>query len=164
MDSGSDLDPQQHFNTLELGGPVLNASRTLSASSQSSHKSLTTSLADTASTTTKVLTEAPSLQRTPNVTQDLVQRPSQPATVQMAVAGGHNRGQQLHGVCLQRDGNKLANIVVGGESRWCLVAEARSYTELTSVRGMGGNGPIASERRRNRGGPGSRGQEQCEPC
>ncbi|XP_060089799.1 neuronal PAS domain-containing protein 2 isoform X2 [Heteronotia binoei] len=81
-DSGSDLDPQQHFNTLELGVPVLNASRTLSASSESSHKSLTTSLADIASTTTKALTEAPSLQRTPRAPQDLVQRSSQPATVQ----------------------------------------------------------------------------------
>ncbi|XP_077199641.1 neuronal PAS domain-containing protein 2 isoform X1 [Paroedura picta] len=83
-DSGSDLDPQQHFNTLELGVPVINANRTLSASSQSSHKSLTASLADTAPTPTKVLTEAPPLQRTPCVPQDLVQRPSQPATVQIA--------------------------------------------------------------------------------
>nr|XP_056717976.1 neuronal PAS domain-containing protein 2 [Euleptes europaea] len=78
-DSDSDLDPQQHFNALELGVPVLNTSRTLSASSQGSHKSLTTSLSDTASTTTKLLTEASS-----SVPQDLVQRPSQPATVQLA--------------------------------------------------------------------------------
>ncbi|XP_048350233.1 neuronal PAS domain-containing protein 2 isoform X2 [Sphaerodactylus townsendi] len=81
-DSGSDLDPQQHFNALELDVPVLNTSTTLSASSQDSQKSLTTSLSDTASTTTKLLPEAPSLQRTPSVPQDLVQRPSQPAAVQ----------------------------------------------------------------------------------
>ncbi|XP_054829284.1 neuronal PAS domain-containing protein 2 isoform X2 [Eublepharis macularius] len=83
-DSGSDLDPQQHFNALELGVPVLNASRTLSASSQGSHKSLTTSLPDTASTTTQLLSEAPSLQRTPSVPQDLLQRSSQSAPVQLS--------------------------------------------------------------------------------
>uniref|UniRef100_A0A8D2J5M7 Neuronal PAS domain protein 2 n=1 Tax=Varanus komodoensis TaxID=61221 RepID=A0A8D2J5M7_VARKO len=47
-DSGSDLDPQQHFNTLELGASLLNSTRTLSVSSQGSPKSLPTSLPDSA--------------------------------------------------------------------------------------------------------------------
>nr|XP_020661283.1 neuronal PAS domain-containing protein 2 isoform X3 [Pogona vitticeps] len=85
-DSGSDLDSQQHFNTLELGVPILNTGRTLSVSSQGSHKSLPTSLSSTATTTTKPFPESPSLQRTsPVVEQDLtMQRSSQPATAQLS--------------------------------------------------------------------------------
>ncbi|XP_062982330.1 neuronal PAS domain-containing protein 2 isoform X2 [Elgaria multicarinata webbii] len=82
-ESGSDLDPQQHFNTLELGASILNSSRTLSVSSQGSQKSLPESLPDTASTTTKLLPESPSLERAATIEQDLsIQRSSQPATVQ----------------------------------------------------------------------------------
>ncbi|KAF7253912.1 Neuronal PAS domain-containing protein 2 [Varanus komodoensis] len=84
-DSGSDLDPQQHFNTLELGASLLNSTRTLSVSSQGSPKSLPTSLPDSASTTTKLLPEPPPLQQTPTMEQDLpIQKSSQPATAQAA--------------------------------------------------------------------------------
>ncbi|XP_044289801.1 neuronal PAS domain-containing protein 2 isoform X3 [Varanus komodoensis] len=84
-DSGSDLDPQQHFNTLELGASLLNSTRTLSVSSQGSPKSLPTSLPDSASTTTKLLPEPPPLQQTPTMEQDLpIQKSSQPATAQLS--------------------------------------------------------------------------------
>ncbi|XP_053167549.1 neuronal PAS domain-containing protein 2 isoform X2 [Hemicordylus capensis] len=75
-DSSSDLDPQQHFNALELGATILNPTQTLSVSSRGSHKSLRTSLPDT---------ESPSLQRAPSIQQDLpIQRSSQPATIQLS--------------------------------------------------------------------------------
>ncbi|XP_061482831.1 neuronal PAS domain-containing protein 2 isoform X2 [Rhineura floridana] len=84
-DSGSDLDPQQHFNTLELDASILNTSWTLSVSSQGSHKSLSMSLPDTATTTTKLNTESHSLQRSPTIQEDLpIQRSSQPATAQLS--------------------------------------------------------------------------------
>ncbi|XP_053167550.1 neuronal PAS domain-containing protein 2 isoform X3 [Hemicordylus capensis] len=83
-DSSSDLDPQQHFNALELGATILNPTQTLSVSSRGSHKSLRTSLPDTA-TITKLITESPSLQRAPSIQQDLpIQRSSQPATIQLS--------------------------------------------------------------------------------
>ncbi|CAI5772084.1 PAS domain-containing 2 isoform X1 [Podarcis lilfordi] len=82
-DSGSELDPQQHFNALELGTSILDTSRTLSVSSQGSHKSLPTSLPDTASARTKLIPESPSLQRSPTMQEDL-QRSSQPAAAQLS--------------------------------------------------------------------------------
>uniref|UniRef100_A0A8D0L842 Neuronal PAS domain protein 2 n=1 Tax=Sphenodon punctatus TaxID=8508 RepID=A0A8D0L842_SPHPU len=85
-DSGSSVDPQQHFNALEIGASVLSTSRTPSVSSRSSHKSLHTPMSEPAFTPTKLITEStsPSLQRTQSMKQDLsTQRPSQPAATSL---------------------------------------------------------------------------------
>ncbi|EMP27159.1 Neuronal PAS domain-containing protein 2 [Chelonia mydas] len=47
-DSGLGLNPEQHFNALEIGVSVLNTSRTPSVSSRSSHKSSNTPMSDPA--------------------------------------------------------------------------------------------------------------------
>ncbi|XP_042316897.1 neuronal PAS domain-containing protein 2 isoform X2 [Sceloporus undulatus] len=79
-DSNSGMDSQQHFSTIELSASILNTSRALSVSSQGSHKSVPPSLPEIATTTTKLIPESPSLQRTPSVEQDLlIQRSSQPS-------------------------------------------------------------------------------------
>ncbi|KAM7182271.1 neuronal PAS domain-containing protein 2 isoform 1-T1 [Macrochelys suwanniensis] len=87
-DSGLGLNPEQHFNALEIGISVLNTSRTPSVSSRSSHKSSNTPMSDPASTPTKLITESnvPSLQRTPSIQQDSsMQRLSQPVTIQASL-------------------------------------------------------------------------------
>ncbi|XP_015705893.1 neuronal PAS domain-containing protein 2 isoform X3 [Coturnix japonica] len=71
-DSGSSLDPEQHFNTLDIGASILSASRTPSVSSRSSPKSSHTPKSDPASTPTKLTAEASTpLQRTSSTQQDL---------------------------------------------------------------------------------------------
>ncbi|XP_044861902.1 neuronal PAS domain-containing protein 2 [Mauremys mutica] len=87
-DGGLGLNPEQHFNALEIGISVLNTSRTPSVSSRSSRKSSNTPTSDPASTPTKLITESnvPSLQRTPSIQQDSsMQRLSQPVTIQASL-------------------------------------------------------------------------------
>ncbi|XP_068780659.1 neuronal PAS domain-containing protein 2 isoform X2 [Struthio camelus] len=83
-DSGSSLDPEQHFNALDIGASILSASRTPSVSSRSSPKSSHTPKSDPASTPTKLTAEPNTpLQRTPSTQQDLsVHRLSQPTALQ----------------------------------------------------------------------------------
>ncbi|XP_072212065.1 neuronal PAS domain-containing protein 2 isoform X4 [Excalfactoria chinensis] len=83
-DSGSSLDPEQHFNTLDIGASILSASRTPSVSSRSSPKSSHTPKSDPASTPTKLTAEASTpLQRTSSTQQDLAShRLSQPTALQ----------------------------------------------------------------------------------
>ncbi|XP_032649818.1 neuronal PAS domain-containing protein 2 isoform X2 [Chelonoidis abingdonii] len=86
-DGGLGLNPEQHFNALEIGISVLNTSRTPSVSSNSSRKSSNTPMSDPASTPTKLITESnvPSLQRAPSIQQDSsMQRLSQPVTIQFS--------------------------------------------------------------------------------
>uniref|UniRef100_A0A452H1L3 Uncharacterized protein n=1 Tax=Gopherus agassizii TaxID=38772 RepID=A0A452H1L3_9SAUR len=87
-DGGLGLNPEQHFNALQIGISVLNTSRTPSVSSRSSRKSSNTPMSDPASTPTKLITESnvPSLQRTPSIQQDSsMQRLSQPVTIQASL-------------------------------------------------------------------------------
>ncbi|XP_071602136.1 neuronal PAS domain-containing protein 2 isoform X3 [Heliangelus exortis] len=83
-DSGSSLDPEQHFNALDIGASILSASRTPSVSSRSSPKSSHTPKSDPASTPTKLIAEPNTpLPRTPSTQQDLsVHRLSQPTALQ----------------------------------------------------------------------------------
>ncbi|XP_075282748.1 neuronal PAS domain-containing protein 2 isoform X1 [Opisthocomus hoazin] len=83
-DSGASLDPEQHFNALDIGASILSASRTPSVSSRSSPKSSHTPKSDPASTPTKLVAESNTpLPRTPSVQQDLsVHRLSQPTALQ----------------------------------------------------------------------------------
>uniref|UniRef100_A0A663LUZ0 Neuronal PAS domain protein 2 n=1 Tax=Athene cunicularia TaxID=194338 RepID=A0A663LUZ0_ATHCN len=84
-DSGTSLDPEQHFNALDIGASILSASRTPSVSSRSSPKSSHTPKSDPASTPTKLLAESNTpLPRTPSAQQDLsVHRLSQPTALQV---------------------------------------------------------------------------------
>lgn len=84
-DSGTSLDPEQHFNALDIGASILSASRTPSVSSRSSPKSSHTPKSDPASTPTKLITESNTpLPRTPSTQQDLsVHRLSQPTALQL---------------------------------------------------------------------------------
>ncbi|NXF35658.1 NPAS2 protein, partial [Nyctibius bracteatus] len=84
-DSGSSLDPEQHFNALDIGASILSTSRTPSVSSKSSPKSSHTPKSDPASTPTKLVAESNTpLPRTPSVQQDLsVHRLSQPTALQV---------------------------------------------------------------------------------
>uniref|UniRef100_A0A8B9SHE6 Neuronal PAS domain protein 2 n=1 Tax=Anas platyrhynchos TaxID=8839 RepID=A0A8B9SHE6_ANAPL len=86
-DSGSSLDPEQHFNALDIGASILSASRTPSVSSRSSPKSSHTPKSDPASTPTKLTAEASTpLQRTPSTQQDLsAHRLSQPTALQASL-------------------------------------------------------------------------------
>ncbi|NXN11646.1 NPAS2 protein, partial [Indicator maculatus] len=86
-DSSASLDPEQHFNALDIGASILSASRTPSASSRSSPKSSHTPKSDPASTPTKLIAESNTpLPRTPSTQQDLsVHRLSQPATLQVSL-------------------------------------------------------------------------------
>ncbi|XP_071436703.1 neuronal PAS domain-containing protein 2 isoform X2 [Pithys albifrons albifrons] len=84
-DSGTSLDPEQHFNALDIGASILSASRTPSVSSRSSPKSSHTPKSDPASTPTKLIAESNTpLPRTPSAQQqDLsVHRLSQPTALQ----------------------------------------------------------------------------------
>ncbi|XP_057278205.1 neuronal PAS domain-containing protein 2 isoform X2 [Pezoporus wallicus] len=83
-DSGTCLDPEQHFNALDIGASILSASRTPSVSSRSSPKSSHTPKSDPASTPTKLIAEPNTpLPRTPSAQQDLsVHRLSQPTALQ----------------------------------------------------------------------------------
>ncbi|NXT22266.1 NPAS2 protein, partial [Syrrhaptes paradoxus] len=83
-DSGARLDPEQHFNALDIGASILSASRTPSVSSRSSPKSSHTPKSDPASTPTKLIAESNTpLPRTPSAQQDLsVHRLSQPTALQ----------------------------------------------------------------------------------
>ncbi|NWH77696.1 NPAS2 protein, partial [Piaya cayana] len=86
-DSGASLDPEQHFNALDIGASILSTSRTPSVSSRSSPKSSHTPKSDPASTPTKLIAEtnAP-LPKTPSTQQDLsVHRLSQPTTLQVSL-------------------------------------------------------------------------------
>nr|XP_021146267.1 neuronal PAS domain-containing protein 2 [Columba livia] len=85
-ESGASLDPEQHFNALDIGASVLSASRTPSVSSRSSPKSSHTPKSDPASTPTKLIAESNTpLPRTPSTQQDLsVHRLSQPTTLQVS--------------------------------------------------------------------------------
>ncbi|XP_037383870.1 neuronal PAS domain-containing protein 2 isoform X1 [Talpa occidentalis] len=56
-DKGSTLEPQQHFNALDMGTSGLNTSHSPSASSRSSHKSSHTTLSEPASTPSKLMAE-----------------------------------------------------------------------------------------------------------
>ncbi|XP_056355114.1 neuronal PAS domain-containing protein 2 isoform X2 [Oenanthe melanoleuca] len=84
-DSGASLDPEQHFNALDIGASILSASRTPSVSSRSSPKSSHTPKSDPASTPTKLIAESNTpLPRTPSTQQDLsVHRLSQPTALQL---------------------------------------------------------------------------------
>ncbi|XP_074764945.1 neuronal PAS domain-containing protein 2 isoform X3 [Athene noctua] len=86
-DSGTSLDPEQHFNALDIGASILSASRTPSVSSRSSPKSSHTPKSDPASTPTKLLAESNTpLPRTPSAQQDLsVHRLSQPTALQVSL-------------------------------------------------------------------------------
>ncbi|KFO73982.1 Neuronal PAS domain-containing protein 2, partial [Cuculus canorus] len=86
-DSGASLDPEQHFNALDIGASILGASRTPSASSKSSPKSSHTPKSDPASTPTKLIAETNTpLPKTPSTQQDLsVHRLSQPTTLQVSL-------------------------------------------------------------------------------
>ncbi|XP_065597210.1 neuronal PAS domain-containing protein 2 [Cyrtonyx montezumae] len=86
-DSGSSLDPEQHFNALDIGASILSASRTPSVSSRSSPKSSHTPKSDPASTPTKLTAEASTpLQRTSSTQQDLsAHRLSQPTALQASL-------------------------------------------------------------------------------
>ncbi|XP_025891437.1 neuronal PAS domain-containing protein 2 [Nothoprocta perdicaria] len=86
-ESGSSLDPEQHFNALDIGASILSASRTPSVSSRSSPKSSHTPKSDPASTPTKLIAEPSTpLQRTPGSQQDLpVHRLSQPTALQASL-------------------------------------------------------------------------------
>ncbi|NXS88564.1 NPAS2 protein, partial [Erpornis zantholeuca] len=86
-DSSTSLDPEQHFNALDIGASVLSASRTPSVSSRSSPKSSHTPKSDPASTPTKLITESNTpLPRTPSTQQDLsVHRLSQPTALQVSL-------------------------------------------------------------------------------
>uniref|UniRef100_A0A8C3NXD0 Neuronal PAS domain protein 2 n=1 Tax=Cyanoderma ruficeps TaxID=181631 RepID=A0A8C3NXD0_9PASS len=85
-DSGTSLDPEQHFNALDIGASILSTSRTPSVSSRSSPKSSHTPKSDPASTPTKLITESNTpLPRTPSTQQDLsVHRLSQPTALQFS--------------------------------------------------------------------------------
>ncbi|NWY10182.1 NPAS2 protein, partial [Aphelocoma coerulescens] len=86
-DSGTSLDPEQHFNALDIGASILSASRTPSVSSRSSPKSSHTPKSDPASTPTKLITESNTpVPRTPSTQQDLsVHRLSQPTALQVSL-------------------------------------------------------------------------------
>uniref|UniRef100_A0A8B9EUL7 Neuronal PAS domain protein 2 n=1 Tax=Amazona collaria TaxID=241587 RepID=A0A8B9EUL7_9PSIT len=86
-DTGTSLDPEQHFNALDIGASVLSASRTPSVSSRSSPKSSHTPKSDPASTPTKLIAEPNTpLPRTPSAQQDLsVHRLSQPTALQVSL-------------------------------------------------------------------------------
>ncbi|XP_053826714.1 neuronal PAS domain-containing protein 2 isoform X3 [Vidua macroura] len=85
-ESGTSLDPEQHFNALDIGASILSASRTPSVSSRSSPKSSHTPKSDPASTPTKLITESNTpLPRTLSTQQDLsVHRLSQPTALQFS--------------------------------------------------------------------------------
>ncbi|KAM6093594.1 neuronal PAS domain-containing protein 2 isoform 3-T3 [Chlamydotis macqueenii] len=85
-DSGTSLDPEQHFNALDIGASILSTSRTPSVSSRSSPKSSHTPKSDPASTPTKLIAESNTpLPRTPSTQQDLsVHRLSQPTALQFS--------------------------------------------------------------------------------
>ncbi|NXF04456.1 NPAS2 protein, partial [Smithornis capensis] len=85
--SGASLDPEQHFNALDIGASILSASRTPSVSSRSSPKSSHTPKSDPASTPTKLTAESNTpLPRTPSTQQDLsVHRLSQPTALQVSL-------------------------------------------------------------------------------
>ncbi|XP_075773223.1 neuronal PAS domain-containing protein 2 isoform X2 [Pelodiscus sinensis] len=84
-DSDLSLDPEPHFNALEIGASVLNTNRTPSVSSRSSHKSSNTPISDTASTPITESSGIRSLQRTTSIPQDSsMQRLSQTATLQFS--------------------------------------------------------------------------------
>ncbi|XP_012663384.1 neuronal PAS domain-containing protein 2 [Otolemur garnettii] len=72
-EKGSSLEPQQHFNALDVGASGLNASHSPSASSRSSHKSSHTALSEPTSTPTKLMAEAstPALPRSATLPQEL---------------------------------------------------------------------------------------------
>ncbi|XP_069439923.1 neuronal PAS domain-containing protein 2 isoform X2 [Ovis canadensis] len=57
-DKGSSLEPQQHFNALDMGTSGLNTSHSPSASSRSSHKSSRTAMSEPTSTPSKLRAEA----------------------------------------------------------------------------------------------------------
>ncbi|NWI94653.1 NPAS2 protein, partial [Pitta sordida] len=86
-DSGASLDPEQHFNALDIGASILSTSRTPSVSSRSSPKSSHTPKSDPASTPTKLIAESNTpLPRTPSTQQDLsVHRLSQPTALQVSL-------------------------------------------------------------------------------
>ncbi|KAM3678616.1 neuronal PAS domain-containing protein 2 isoform 1-T1 [Ammospiza maritima maritima] len=86
-ESGASLDPEQHFNALDIGASILSASRTPSVSSRSSPKSSHTPKSDPASTPTKLITESNTpLPRAPSAQQDLsVHRLSQPTALQVSL-------------------------------------------------------------------------------
>ncbi|KAH0624616.1 hypothetical protein JD844_032270 [Phrynosoma platyrhinos] len=110
-DSSSDLDSQQHFSTIELSASILNTSRTLSVSSQDSHKSVPPSLPEIATTTTKLIPESPSLQRTPSVEQDLsIQRSSQPSRDPVQLCAQFSMFQTIKDQLEQRTRLLQANI------------------------------------------------------
>ncbi|NXE10293.1 NPAS2 protein, partial [Lophotis ruficrista] len=86
-DSGTSLDPEQHFNALDIGASILSTSRTPSVSSRSSPKSSHTPKSDPASTPTKLIAESNTpLPRTPSTQQDLsMHRLSQPTALQVSL-------------------------------------------------------------------------------
>ncbi|NWW75547.1 NPAS2 protein, partial [Climacteris rufus] len=86
-DSATSLDPEQHFNALDIGASILSTSRTPSVSSRSSPKSSHTPKSDPASTPTKLMAESNTpLPRTPSTQQDLsMHRLSQPTALQVSL-------------------------------------------------------------------------------
>ncbi|XP_012582764.1 PREDICTED: neuronal PAS domain-containing protein 2 [Condylura cristata] len=84
-DKGSTLEPQQHFNALDMGTSGLNTSHSPSPSSRSSHKSSHTALSEPASTPGELIAEASAtaLPRSATLRQELpVPGLSQTTTVQ----------------------------------------------------------------------------------
>ncbi|TRZ16096.1 hypothetical protein HGM15179_011028, partial [Zosterops borbonicus] len=100
-DSGTSLDPEQHFNALDIGASILSASRTPSVSSRSSPKSSHTPKSDPASTPTKLITESNTpLPRTPSTQQDLsVHRLSQPTALQVTSQGIMEICRECNSMC-----------------------------------------------------------------
>nr|XP_045003854.1 neuronal PAS domain-containing protein 2 isoform X4 [Jaculus jaculus] len=72
-DKDSSLDPQQHFNALDVGASGLTTSPSPSASSRSSHKSSRTAMSEPASTPTKLMAEnsTTTLPRSATIPQEL---------------------------------------------------------------------------------------------
>ncbi|XP_058390440.1 neuronal PAS domain-containing protein 2 [Diceros bicornis minor] len=88
-DKGSSLEPQQHFNVLDVGTSGLNTSHSPSASSRSSHKSSHTAMSEPTSTPGKLMAEASStaLPRSAALPQELpVPGLSQAATIPTPLA------------------------------------------------------------------------------
>ncbi|XP_046517199.1 neuronal PAS domain-containing protein 2 isoform X2 [Equus quagga] len=99
-DKGSSLEPQQHFNALDVGTSGLNASHSPSASSRSSHKSSHTAMSEPTSTPSKLMAEASStaLPRSATLPQELpVPGLSQAATMPtpLPAASSCDLAQQL---------------------------------------------------------------------
>nr|XP_005999037.1 PREDICTED: neuronal PAS domain-containing protein 2 isoform X2 [Latimeria chalumnae] len=87
-DQGPSLDPQQHFNVLEVAASMLSGgSQTPSVSSRSSHKSSHTPMSESASTPTRLIAESgTSSLQTPIIQELSTQRLTRSASIQAPLA------------------------------------------------------------------------------